>query len=309
MNQKQLDFGVDDIDKTEEILVVNRNEESKDKVELSDRVAKIYEEMEPTLLGLAHRFRAPNPQVTVNEWMSRAYEIVRKFQDGEIKAKVYTGETRELEIYDPELHSQEELIEPVKNYLKQAFVNDIFKGYNKRKKHREAQNQEPLVTSTTSEYSQTGFAESATGLFKYDAITIKDFRKIVEKDWERAAASSNCLLDTVGERFLFAVYNLCNSIINRGGEWENLVVVTDVDTEDNKKFFTYDFRSELEEGVRSEICKLILHEQNPIVIKKLGKLANPGNKQALQKRLFRYLYEYKKGFPERLRTRVKNKTL
>jgi hypothetical protein len=275
----------------------------------ADKLVEIYADIEPSLLALAHRYRAPNPQVLVKEWMSRAYEIVDRFDKADLKAKVYVDpdNQEELEDYQPGVHEKEQFLHSLKNYLKHSFTNDILKQHNKLRRKREVQ--DFVVTATTSSYSQSGFASGVTNFFKYDAITIDSLLKIVYNDLLRARKSNTCILDVVHERFLTALVNFCVEMRNRGQDWKNLVVVPDLGEEDNKKFFSYDFRSELEDGLRKELCKLLLEEKNPILIAKLAKLVDRKNKSALQKRLFRYLYEYRTGLPERLRIRVKNKML
>lgn len=275
---------------------------------IADKVFEIYNDLKPSLLALAYRYKAPNPQDTVDSWMSRAYEIVDRFDKGDLKAKVYTSTENqdELESYNPDRHEQERFIKSLKNYLKHCFTNDIFKLHYKAKRSRDSQ--DAVVGVTTSAYSQTGFSE-VSHILKYDAITLDKLANFIEKDCEKALESVTCMLDVIHERFLVALVNFCKSLMARGEDWRNLTVVPDVDEEDNKKYFSYDFRSELEDGVRKEICKLLVKETNPIVIKKLAVLIDKENRSALQKRLFRYLYEYHGGMPKRLRTRVKNRTL
>jgi hypothetical protein len=277
----------------------------------ADKLVDIYRDIEPSLLALAHRYRAPNPQVTVKEWMSRAYEIVDRFDKGDLKAKVYVNpeNQEDMEAYDPDVHKQERFLESLKNYLKHCFTNDILKNHNKLRRRR--QTQDTVVEATTSSYSQVGFAADVRGLFKYDNICIDSIIKVITQDYDRSKSSDTCMLDVVHEHFLLALLRICKEIKGRGEGWENLVVVPDVDETDNKKFFSYDFRSELESGVRKELCTIIMEETNPILIRKLYKLIGKDKKSkaAIQKRLFRYLYEYRNGMPDRLRTRVRQKAL
>lgn len=275
---------------------------------IADKVYEVYTDLKPSLLALAYRYKAPNPQDTVDAWMSRAYEIVDRFDKGDLRAKVYANldNQDELEAYNPDKHEQERFIKSLKNYLKQCFTNDIFKLHYKAKRSRDSQ--ENAIGVATASYSQTGLSEAAH-ILQCDAITLDKLTKFIEKDYERTKDSSTCMLDVIHDRFLLAMVTFCRTMMARGEDWRNLVVVPDVDEEENKKFFSYDFRSELEEGVRVQLCKLLVKEENPIVIKKLAVLIDKDNRSALQKRLFRYLYEYCGGMPKRLRIRVKNKTL
>ena len=121
----------------------------------ADRIAEIYKEIEPSLFSMARRLKASNPEQVVKGWMSRAYEIVDRFDKGELKAKVYKEPDNhdEMESYNPDKHDRERFETALKNYLKQCFVRDILKDYNKRKRRKEAQVDENLVDATTSRFS------------------------------------------------------------------------------------------------------------------------------------------------------------
>jgi len=283
--------------------MINRDEE------FAQKLAEIYKELEPSLLAIAHRYKAPNPHVAVDGWRSRAYVIVDRFDKGDLKKKVYVNpeNQEDMEEYNPSEHEMERFIFSLKNYLKQAFARDLLKAHQKAKRARESQ--DALVGATTSSYSKAGFSVSAMDLMKYDSIRIDSLIKVIKSDVEKVERNQTCVLDVVQHRFLSSLLNFCNELKSRGSDWTNMVVVTDVDEKENKKFFSYDFRSELEDGIRKQICRCIVAEKSPIVIQKLAKLVDKKNKSALQKRLFRYLYEYRGGLPVRLRNRVKNRTL
>lgn len=276
------------------------------------RLADIYKEMEPLLLATAHQLKAPNPRQLVKGWMSRAYVIVDRFDKGELKAKVYKEQDNfdEMENYDPEKHERAKFEQALKHYLRKCFARDILKEFNKQKKHRELQEKHNVADATTSDFSALGLS-SGVKLFDYDAITIDHIINLISYDLEKISEESSCAIDVVHQRFLQALLSFCEKLRDRPGpgDWKNLVVVPDIDEPENKKFFAYDFRSEVESGVRKELCRMILKEENPIIMQKLGVLASRDKPAALQKRLFRYFFEKKKGFPERLRVRVKNKTL
>lgn len=283
-----------------------------DEEKFAGRLADIYAEIEPSLLSMAHRFKAPNARELVKGWMSRAYEIVDRFDKGELArlVRVDADKRGEMEEYDPGKHTREDFERSLKWYLKQCFVRDILKDYNKQKKRRKAQVKDNIIAATTSDFSVYG-SSSGVRFFNYDVITIGHIINLISYDLEKIDEGSSCAIDVVHQRFLLALLRFCQGLRDRSGpgDWENLIVVPDVDEKDNKKFFHYDFRSEVETGVRKELCKMILVEDNPIIAQKLSVLASKEKPAALQKRLFRYFFEKKKGFPERLRTRVKNRTL
>lgn len=277
-------------------------------VKFAPQVPRIFRELEPALMALAHRYKAPNPRDTVKGWMSRAYEIVNRFDEGELKKKIYASDDSQEEMitFDPACHHEEKFIKSLKNYLKHCFTNDIIRIYNLNKKRHERR--EDVGSVATSQYSKTGFS-AGTGLLKYDSISLESIVKIIQIDAERAEKNTVCLLELIHSKFLQALLQYCLALQARGEDWKRLVVVPDLEEKDNKKFFSADFRCDLEDGVRREIAKLIVVETNPLIIERLGILISRENKGTLQKRLFRYFFKYHRGFPERLRARVQNRTL
>lgn len=276
---------------------------------IANRVYEIYGELKPSLLALAYRYKAPNPQDLVDSWMSRAYEIVDRFDKGELKGKVYVDPDKqgEMEDYIPSVHEQDRFIKSLKNYLKQSFLNDILRVYYKNKKTKDYQ--DDLVEASSPAYASVSFDNSALSLLEEDIVTLEKFTKVVEKDYIKVKAENCSMADLVQEKFLLAFYNFCNSLMRRGEEWKKMIIVNDIDEKENKKYFCYDFRTEIEEGTKRELCRLILQEENPILLKKLHLLASESNKFALQKRIFRYLYEYNGGMPVRLKLKLKNQEI
>lgn len=283
--------------------------ENKSFGKFTDMIEQIYDDLKPALKGLALRYHAPNPDAAVREWMSNMYDIVNRFDNGRLQPKVYTSTENQDEMteYNPSRHKDEEFLRSLKNYLKKSFLNDLIKNYNNRQRKQSAEIK--AAKENCSEFSRTGFAEGNANLFKYDVITLETVTNLIKKDWEKSTEASLCVLDAMFERFLRALTQVCTDMCERGSEWRTMAVVSDIDEKDNKKFFSYDFRCELESGVRQYLLKIIIEEENPIIADRLLKLADPKNKAALQKRLFRYLYEHKNGLPARLRTRVKHKEL
>jgi len=275
--------------------------------EFSDRLADIYQDIEPSLLSAAHRFQAPNPRVIVKEWMSQAYVIASRFDNGELQLKVYSKEDSQDEMvpYDAEKHTRVMGDKSFKNYLKRCFTTRIFKDYGSEKRHRQLNQYAKVV----SDFSVAGFAsEEGASLLKYDVITISHIINLVSHDVTKPEEGS---ADLVQQRFVRAILRFCEALRDREGpgDWANLVVVTNIEEANNKKFFTYDFRSEIETGLRRELCKMVLEEDNLLVVKQLVTLARIENSATLRKRISRYFFKRKRGFPERLRIRVKNRTL
>lgn len=269
---------------------------------LVDKIDDIYKEIEPSLVGVAYKYKVPNPKEVVAEWLSKAFIIADRFDKGELTKKVSleTDENSEKSVaFDPSKHSQEEFVESLKAYLKTAFVHDLIKQYNKRKRHSKYQ-----VSQLHASANMSSGLDSLDSFL--DAIHVDDIMAIIKLDISRLEGSKSSVLDLVNQKFLESIYTYCDDLKNSYG---NFVVVQDIDQEDNKKFFTEDFRDDLEDGVRKNLCKVILAEENPMLIQKLNFLISKDKKGTLQKRIFRYFFEYHNGYPKRLRNRVKNKEM
>lgn len=281
--------------------------EVQNKQKLADNVAVIYKDLKPALLALAYRYRAANPHDTVSAWQSRAYEIVDRFDKGSLGGMVYThvDNQNEMEEYNPDKHAQERFIKSLGNYLKQAFTNDLLKVYSKDKRQQERQ--EIAASMASPNYGVPNSSEMAN-IVRCDALNLTALTKFIEADYLRVKGAVG-LSDAVQERFLLAMLNFCKEMMSRGEDWRNLIVVPDLDEEDSKKFFSYDFRSELEDGVRIQVCKLLVKETKTVIVNKLATMIDKNSRSAIQKRLSRYLYEYRGGMPKRLRVKMKNKEL
>ena len=273
--------------------------------QFSELVPKLFKELEPAFFSIAFKYRVSNPGEIVKSWMSKAFEIVSKFDAGTLKKKVYSEQGILVE-FNPEEHDDEEFITTLKYYLKQSFTNDIIRNYNAHLMHKRKEGETGKYTM--SDYSRAGFSQMSK-LMRYDNVTIKDIVKLVELDKERAASNKTTILDVIQEKFLQALLNYCNSIISQGPPWDELVVIPDIEENRNKEFFSIEFKESLEDGIRKHIAMLLVEEANPIIVAKLGVLMNPKNRGTLQKRILRYFFRYKKGYPARIRARIKSKTL
>lgn len=265
---------------------------------LVDKVDEIYKEIERSLIASAHRYKVPNPEEVVRAWLSQAFIIADRFDKGELQKKVQLHEgNSEVEDFDPAKHDSEEFIRSFKSYLKTSFKNDLTKQYHKRKRHNKYQ--------TSQMHAPASYRTGAGTLDELlDAVHVSDIVKIIEVDISRLDTHQTSVLDIVNQKFLEAIQSHCEQLIAKYG---NIVVVQNIDIEDNKLFFSKDFRDELETGVRKELCKIILEEENPLIIQKLNYLISEDKRGTLQKRLFRYFFEYHNGYPKRLRNRIKNK--
>lgn len=273
---------------------------------LTGLVADIFNDIKPALYSLAIRYKTPNRRDFVASWFSRAYEIVWKFEQGQLTKKVYVCEDNQNEMitYDPQIHSRDHFLRSLKNYLKQCFTNDLIKNFNVTKKENSRNIEFERNIGTT---HHSGF--SVVALMKYDAITIDSICRLMEIDHERVQSNCCSVIDTIQCYFLKAMLNHCRVIMARGEPWSKMVAVPDVEEKEKKKFFSLDFKDEFENGLRLELSKMIFKEQNPIIIQRLGMLISRENRGTLQKRIFRYFFRYRGGYPDRLKSRIQNKTL
>lgn len=271
---------------------------------LLDRLPELYSELKPALVATAYKYKVPNPDEFADGWLSRAYLIIDKFDKGHLEKKVYLeSEGKNVLVdYDPKVHKNQELDKSLKAYLKRSFINDVIKQYHKEKKKTNFQKN--YVDSFGS--IETGGYSTIDSFLHYDSVFIDDVIGLLEVDIKRLESNTTSVLDKVTQAFLKAMHTYC---LDMQSEYGNFVVVKDVDISDNKRFFSENFRADLEHGVRAKLCETILKEKNPVLIKKLSYLIDPKKRGTLQKRLFRYLFEYHNGYPKRLRNRVKNKTL
>jgi len=272
-----------------------------EKIVLAEKLPELYSELKPALIGIAYKYKVPNPSEFADEWLSKAYMIVDKFDRGDLKKKVYLSHEGGINLaeYDQEIHSEKHLLKSLKAYLKKSFVNDLIKQYHKRKRYQDFSN---------SVYQMRDEANYSTidSLLHLNPAYIEDINSLLTIDLSRLAKNTTSVLDMVNRIFLKALFEYCDGIKSKYG---NIMVVKDLDTEDNKRFFSEDFRSDLEQGVRLKLCDVILEDTNPVLIKKLSYLIDLSKRGTLQKRIFRYFFEYHNGYPKRLRDRVNSKTL
>lgn len=277
---------------------------------LVDNFSEIYAEIKPSLISIAYKYKVPNPDEFADEWLSKAYMIIKRFETGELEKKVYqnsseisdTDRSTELVDYNPSVHSIESLNDSLKAYLKRSYVNDVIKQYNRRKKQVNYQKQ---YAETHLSIGDGGYS-SIDSFLHYDSIYIDDILSLLELDIKRLSVNTTSVLDMVTKIFLNCIQSHCQDMKVKYG---NFIVVKDVDIDDNKRFFSESFRNNLENGVRKKLCDVILSSSNPVLIEKLSYLINPQKRGTLQKRLFRYFFEYHNGYPKRLRNRVHSKTL
>lgn len=265
---------------------------------ISENIDKLYAEIKPILLSYARRYKAPNPGDIVNDWMSTAYIIARRFDDGELTKRIESD--KKFIEFDPEKHTNDQFASSLKKYLITAFIHDIIKQYNVGKKY--------MVPKGGAEQDGTEIFDMQVGkqsrrsvMHDADSANLSDFKEIVDSDASRLQSNCTTILDLTNVKFLQAVSSYCECLLEKFG---NFQIAQDLDINKNRHFFSEDFKEDAEIGIRKELCKIILAEDNPAIIQKLGILINPNNKGTLQKRIFRYFFEHKGGLPARLKRKI-----
>lgn len=263
---------------------------------ISENIDELYTEIKPILLSYARRYKAPNPNDIVNDWLSTAYIIARRFDDGELTKRV-ESEKKFIE-FDPSKHTEDMFAASLKKYLITAFIHDIIKQYNVGKKYvappRDATNPEMFDVEVNKQTRRMISSDA-------DSAQLTDLQEIIDSDIGRLQSNCTTILDLTNIKFLQAISSYCTLLLERFG---NFQIVQDLDVEENRHFFSEDFKEDAELGIRKELCKVILKEDNPAIIQKLGILINPDNKGTLQKRIFRYFFEHKGGLPARLKRKI-----
>lgn len=262
---------------------------------ISDNIDKVYTEIKPILLSYARRYKAPNPSDIVNDWMSNAYIIARRFDDGELTKRVESD--KKFVEFDPDKHTADMFASSLKKYLITAFIHDIIKQYNLGKKYVAP----PRDNPNTDMFESVASKPARAAIHDADSANLSDLKEIVDSDMSRLESNCTTILDLTNVKFLFAVSQYCNQLLQKFGDFQ---IVQDLDMEENRHFFSEDFKEDAETGIRKELCKIILQEENPAIIQKLGVLINPDNKGTLQKRIFRYFFEHKGGIPARLKRKI-----
>lgn len=270
---------------------------------LSEDIANIFSEIKPRLKAISGKYKVANPEDFIGDWMSSAFIIAKKFDDGDLVKKILID--GEVVLFDSAIHDYSLFRTTFKKYLVTSFVNDVLKQYNYAKRFVEPNrsigtdgspnsvvDMSIFKNRSQSQVLSTSFSESAN---------VSDLISIIALDISRLSADCSTILDLTNIKFLESVKSYCSLLVERYGDFQ---VANDLDASKNRKFFSDDFKEEAEDGIRREICKIILKEDNPIVIQRLGVLINMEQRGTLQKRIFRYFFENKGGIQARLKRKI-----
>jgi hypothetical protein len=264
---------------------------------VSHNIYKIFQDIEPVLLVLAHKYRIANADDVVQNWLSNAFIIADKFDKGQLQKKVSIRKedgTLSIEDFDAKVHTDEDFIRSLKLYLKTSFTNDLKSAYNKTNRRID------ILGKYGMQGSIQGYYPTPTG-DSLNSADINDLIAIVEIDIERLGSDQRSLLNLANQKLLEAVLGYCKSFREYAG---NAMVVKDLREKSERTFFLQGFRDDMEKAVRKSLCKIIIEENNPMLIQKLSGWISKDKKGTLQKRLFRYFFDYYGGYPKRLVNRA-----
>lgn len=258
---------------------------------VSDNISDIFAEIKGFLLVWSGKNGVPNKEQVVDGWLSQAFIIARKFDDGELVKKALVD--KKLVEFDPAVHSQEQFVKGLKKYLITCFVNEYFRNYKKNKKfamvpdHLEGEADTNFIDQAlvqSKSFANNRVLESGYGV---TSANVSDVKQVVDADIKKLTAMCSNIMDLTNIRFLQAISTYCDDVISRYG---NIIAINDLDAGSGKSFLSKDFCDDLESNVRKNLCKMILSEDNPAIIERLGVLINP-LKVTLKKRLARYFHE------------------
>lgn len=263
---------------------------------LSEDIRAIYSGIRPSLVSMAYNFKVNNPVDYTEEWQTKAYSILSKFDSGALKPRLYLDSSKsKLVDYDPKEHSKEMLVSGIKSYLVKSFANDLIKNSNSKKRDSAFLKR---AMQAQAQISPDKFYQASNTIEK--SITIQEFVEVVSFDLERLYAPIT-INDKVQKIFLEALVEVCESMKRSFG---NLRIALNVNTTSKRKFFTDDFKCDLETEIVKILCDRTICEKNPLVVKRLSALINQEKKSAIKNKIYRYLFDYKGGMPKRLAKRL-----
>lgn len=263
---------------------------------LVNDIENIYNDIRPALLHAAYTYKVPNPKEVVDGWMSKAFMIIDRFDKGDSEKKVSVqnedgGFT--LKDYDAEKHTDKAFNRSLKGYLKKAFVNDLIDDYHSKKKAGKHIQHARLISDSNVD-QPLHIEDSEFG-------HLKDVIDLMALDISRLEGKEDNILNLANLNFIKAFHAHCLDMLSSYG---NYVAISNLNGLTYSDAFSKDFRYELDAGIRKELAKIIIEEDNPFLIIKLGALIDLDNPGTLQKRISRYLMNYKNGIPKRVKNRL-----
>ncbi len=265
-------------------------------IKLADEVHTIFQAMRPTFMYLARGYRIPNPGNYVDEWLARAFFIAKKFDDGELQRKALSDDgLAEADGADSEI----DFLKLFKSYLKTSFRNDLNRDYGKKLKTVAI---EDLVAKSAGGDTQQAPDRAIDGVtlqpdIGIDSATIPDLLEIICSDLEKAKKDEEFAADRVNVVFYDA---LRGALMNLGQIWMQDPVVPNFVSTENKNYFDADFREMLTPRVAFYMAEAALAEDSPLVASKVADICLSHAGMALQRRMYRYFFDYQGGLQKRI---------
>lgn len=257
-------------------------------IQIAPNIFNIYKDLKPILFLIAKKYNIPDVKQFVNDWASSAALIAVEFDSKKYDKKVFVD--NKLEDYSEAEHSEDLFIKSFKNYLAKAFTNNIIKQFNLKKKEAK------LVANFIQPIANEHLTDQMVGISSFKDIVLSDLFKLKDKDMS--------LSYKVNEIFLSIMVDYCDYLILNFGE---ISITDNLFEKNNKKFFSKDFREDIGTYYVISIAEKILKETNPLIIEKLSILLHTdkdGKYQALNKKIYRYLFDFHNGFSKRLKVRL-----
>ena len=267
-------------------------------VRLAEEIPTIFESIKPGLIRIAIGYRIPNVKSYVDEWQARAFFIAKKFDDGSLRRKVFADQGG-LE-GTKEITEEIDFLKLFKSYLKTSFKNDLNKDYFSRRKTRYI---DDCVTTLSKGEGSSSKADYVVGVTPAvsdtitDAASIPDILEVVCFDLDKAKKTAVLAVDLANVAFFEA---LRKSLMNLGQFWLTEPVIRDICCENNKDYFDADFREMLTPRILLYLSEAALAEQSPVVASRISDICLSHAGMAIQRRLYRYFFNYQGGLQKRL---------
>lgn len=276
-------------------------------IRLAQEIPSIFEAIRPALIKIAIGYRVPDARAYVNEWQAKAFFISKKFDDGILQTKqvAESGVGGLIQTLEADI----DFLKVFKAYLKIAFKNDLNRDYSSRKRTKFiADLVERSSGGSTGDDANSSMADYICGAvpaeaeLTADCANIPDLLQIVCHDLEKAKASAVFAVDLANVAFLEAMRL---ALLNLGQYWRDEPVIPYIGREENKDYFDPEFRDMLTPRVLFYMAQAALSEPSPAVASRISDVCLSHAGMAIQRRMYRYFFNYKGGLQNRIpRSRI-----
>ena len=260
---------------------------------LSQEIPNIFAAIRPQLCRMAHGYRVPNVDNYVDEWQANAFFIAKKFDDGVLDKKALEGEKADSPAQEMDF------LRLFKFYLKASFKNDLNKQYGAMQRTKYAEDVfSPASDDSDSPGSSAFLVEtSASAPNIGDTANIADLLQIVSHDLDKAKKGAELAADKVNVVFF---ESLQKSLASLGKFWLSEPVIPDVESKETKSYFDTDFREMLTPRILFYMAEAAIEEKSPVAASKIADVCLSHAGMAIQRRLYRYFFDYQGGLGKRI---------